>query len=172
MTDTYVPTGPDAIAMHKLRKMVSLSPTLQGRSGLSETGLYDRVFFLTADGDLTNPVVLIDVAESAQKLRAGGGRNFMFPGGSLELIIEFVPNTDYSSENDKRLEAADIMSGIMQDIANLAAEDDPSSDTGTGHLTINSITSVSFGMEPPRQTVGSTGRRVWCLYQIGWGLSD
>lgn len=172
MTDTYVPTMPDAVAMHKLRKMVSLSPTLQGRSGLSATGLYDRVFFLTADGDLTDPVVLIDVAESSQKFKAGGGRNFLYPAGSLELIIEFVPNTDYSSENDKRLEAADIMSGIMQDIADLAGADDPSSEDGNGHLTINSITSVSFGMEPARTTVSSTGRRVWCLYQVGWGMGD
>lgn len=168
MADSYVPTGPDGIAVKKLRTMVSQSAAFQARSALGESALYD-LCCLTINETLDNkppPFYVIIVAESAQNWYAGGGQNFLLPAGRLGLLLECEPASGQTTNNDKRHESYDFFGNVMNEIAALAAADDPGE--ASSHLDIRNMRIADFWETPPL-TQGSSGVSYGCLISVDWG---
>lgn len=170
MTDTLTPTGPDGIAMHKLRRMVSKSATFQARSRLSEDELFDRCcYVINRDFDqFPRPFYIIAVPPggSRQGQVAGGGRNYLLPGGTLSLLMEIEPNADYTTDNDQVLEASDFFSNVMADIAENAAADD--SGETESFVDIHRMYQVD-NWQTPFQTAESTGVFFGAMINCEWG---
>lgn len=168
--DSYTPTGPDGIAMHKLRRMVSKSASFQARSGLSESELYDRCCY-SANTDLDQaprPFYVIGVPNggSRQGQVAGGGRNYLLAGGVVCLLIEVGPSASQMTHNDQALEASDFFSNVMADVAALAAADD--SGQTESFVDIKRIFQVE-NWQTPFQTEESTGMFFGVRIDCEWG---
>lgn len=170
-TDIYIPTTADGLAMHKLRRMVALSSTLQTRCELSYAELYQRCFYRDCDNEEQRPLYVIDLMSGADTLLAVGPGNEMIPKGSLILLVELFPRADLN-QSDARLESIEIFSKVRTDISSLSAVDDPGSDDGTSHLCI--LESTLFGVEEtPREEVTASNPLVFCgVFMFTWGTGE
>jgi hypothetical protein len=169
--DSYVPTSPDGVAMHKLRRMVSLSYSLKKRCGIGTQELWERCFYRDADSEETMPFYVIDLNSGSDTLLQGGGQNFLVPKGTLLLIVEVGPKPGISRENDRRLEAVDTFSNLRKDIVDLSAADDPESDDGSSHLSITEGSLIQV-METPKKLVDTIGLRFTGIFTFTWGVGD
>jgi len=169
MAETYEPSGPDAVVLQKLRRMVALSPTFQSRVTPDDyEAAYGRGHYRFADAG-ERPQAFFGSSAVHWGLIAGGAQNFLWPHGTLGLLLEVDPNPEMEDKNDQELDALDWMAKVMADVAELAAADDP--DSETSHLDITQISFLEWG-SPPEITVASSGNWFWGIWSIDWGTRN
>lgn len=169
--DVFQPTEGDAKAMHKLRKMVSLSPKFQARSGQNFDYLWDRCLYRIGSSDNTLPFYVIDLNSGEDTVLADGDMMLMIPRGFLFLCIQVGPHPQYPRDNDRRLESVNFFSGIKRDLADLSGADDPTTEFGETHLGMTAINLIGIQETSPEH-VNAKGLRYLGYYSIQWSNGD
>jgi hypothetical protein len=169
--DSFVPDEPDSLAMHKLRRMVALSEKLRTRSGLGYQDLWERGFYKDCSATQTVPLFVIDLNSGDDAIIAGGAQNYLISKGNLFLLIQVGAKPGLSRDNDRRLEAVNLFSGIRRDLAELAAADDIGSEDGTSSVDIRTVTLLGVE-ETPFEEVGTQVLRYTGVFTVAWGPEE
>jgi len=161
-----------ALPAQKLRRMVALSPAWQEAIRGMERPLEapDRVFLRDALGEYDRPLAVVSPgATHGYQLAYGGEQNYLRPNGQLFLFITVnTPQEYYDDRPAGEFYASSLFGSVMDDVASLAAADDPQSDDGTSHLMITTIQLQGWG-ENPEENWQSLGRFFYSGWTLDWG---
>lgn len=128
----------EALAAHKLRRMLSLCPTWIARVGNEDADVLGRIFLdeYPADSPDLFPVAVIGHMGSTGDFIAGGAQNVFRNNFTLDLSIWLKPLDGAADAWDQRLEIWNTFARIYAELKALSGADDSSSDDGTSHLSI------------------------------------
>ncbi|QDU82676.1 hypothetical protein Pla110_44370 [Polystyrenella longa] len=162
-------TGPFAIAVAKLRRMLSLSTTFQLARGVVNE--QDALSFIHTRDYRMNPERPLGIVHPGstfgyQKV-SGGAQYQLQPHGVVELYLSIdVPAEYQNDEIQADLFAADYFSNIITDIAALSAAEDPESDTS--HLDITNA-DLSFYACTDKEDWPTIGQFYFAYILFQWG---
>lgn len=169
-----VATSVKSIALVKLRRMVSLSGTFQAALGLTGTSAekaakaLDHIFLKSAIGDdVTRPYAVVSAGEQFQWRSIASFS--LWPSGSIGLYLTVDSNSAYQGDQASRdLDAFNFISGVEEDVADLADADDTGSAFGESHLNIRNMSIIGWG-ENPREEWETDGQFYEAGITVEWG---
>lgn len=127
----------------KLRRMVSLSPAFQRECGVSsDVEALQRIHLRGRQirDKAPTPFALIQVGNLRRGMYAGGVKNWLKASGSLRASIKLNVADDLLDDLiGAELYASNFFGTVFDEVAKMAAEDDPGSGDEFGHLAITQM---------------------------------
>jgi hypothetical protein len=175
------PVGSLSLPAAKLRRMVSLSASFQSEistvHGVPATpaGVLPWIFMRRVVSTTPRPYACITIGDQHRySLVAGGDQNYLRAAGGLYLFLAIPTNPLYFTDPvQAELDACNWFGEVVDEIVEIAAQDDTSSSDGTGHLAIVRVDLIipTLG-ENPEEEWQDVGRFFSGLWSLHWGDDD
>lgn len=163
--------GATYLAAVKLQRMVSLSATFQAAVGYpgDATSSLTKIGLRALDGAIPRPYAVICGGEklSYKPIAFGDQVHLRASGGLFLYLARDVDPEDYQDDIQAEFKGLSFFDQVIDEVAQLSAQDDTGSADGTSHLNIVDIERSVFSNNPQGEWQ-SCGRFQFCGFDISW----
>jgi len=170
MTDV-TPSGPVAVPIYLLRRMVAKSPTFRAMVGQPTTvGALPFVHVKEVDDQETRPCAVICTEGTRYTVIAGGAQIHLRPQGEVFLYLALDTLAEHFEDpSNAFMRFANFYGGVMEDIAGMSGADQTEDTTfPDSDLAITGIRDLPV-METPQALWESVGRYWLGAMVVSWG---